>query len=226
MYDLRVEVQEVRGFCDLPHRPGDYFEVRAGKLFVPAGKFVCIWALSAMLPMLAAKEREIVEPNDWMPHTDLVTCPDPNGRVVWRVRRVRAGAVAAEHADSGRLVPRMLVEEGRCNSCGACVQACPSVPALIRLPGPLVCRQCGVARCVTACPQGALSRHEATRAVRADHERCTGCGECAGVCAFGGPLLLEGKAWVCDLCGGSPACAAACPTGALIWSRGGIRGAR
>ncbi|OGS68983.1 MAG: hypothetical protein A2Y96_00010 [Firmicutes bacterium RBG_13_65_8] len=229
MYTLRVEVTEVRGFCDLPHRPGDYFEVRAGRLFVPEGKFVCIWALGAMLPMLVAKEREIAETNDWLPRTDLITCPDPEGRVVWRVRQVerrtgqdrpRGAAVETEHAAASgtRDRPaRMSVDGGLCDGCGKCVEACPQEPPAVRLPGPAVCRQCGVAPCVEACPNSALSRHPDTMAVLVDRSRCEGCGACVDACALSGVVIAAGKAVICDLCGGNPRCVQACGCGALGW---------
>jgi uncharacterized repeat protein (TIGR04076 family) len=226
VYTLRVEVAEVRGFCDLPHRPGDYFEVRAGRLFVPEGKFVCIWALGAMLPMLAAKEREIAEANDWLPRTDLITCPDPDGRVVWRVRQVgrRAGqdrpsgaTVETAHpaaASDGRPA-RMFVDERLCNGCGKCVEVCPLDPPAVRLPGPAVCRQCGVAPCVEACPNSALSRHPDTMAVLVDRSRCEGCGLCVDACALSGVVIAGGIATICDLCGGNPRCVQACDCAAL-----------
>jgi len=42
MVDLKVVVEEVRGFCDLPMKPGDYFEVRGGAIVIPEGeRFAC-----------------------------------------------------------------------------------------------------------------------------------------------------------------------------------------
>ena len=37
MYDLRIVVEEIKGFCDLPMEVGDYFEVHAGRIIVPPG---------------------------------------------------------------------------------------------------------------------------------------------------------------------------------------------
>jgi carbon-monoxide dehydrogenase iron sulfur subunit len=50
-----------------------------------------------------------------------------------------------------------------------------------------------------------------------DAARCESCGQCALACPHGA-LRLHPKTdhpLVCDLCGGDPACVAACVTGAL-----------
>ena len=88
MYRLRVIVEEIKGFCDLPMRVGDYFEVDGGSLLVPPGQRVCIWALQSLIPFLTAKQRNIVDDNDWVPTTSKISCPDPNGVVIYKVIRV------------------------------------------------------------------------------------------------------------------------------------------
>jgi len=88
LYNLRVIVEEVRGFCDLPMAPGDYFEVRGGRITIPAGKHMCLWAMSSLLPMLPAKQRNVLEENDWLPSTSHMCCPDPNGQVIFRIERI------------------------------------------------------------------------------------------------------------------------------------------
>ncbi|MEL6273135.1 MAG: TIGR04076 family protein, partial [Chloroflexota bacterium] len=47
----------------------------------------CIYALSAVLPLLAAKQRELAE-NDWMERDSLIACPDPDERLIMRVERI------------------------------------------------------------------------------------------------------------------------------------------
>lgn len=234
MYDLRVEVAEIRGFCDLPHRVGDWFEVRNGRLHIPDGKYVCIWALGSLLPMLPAKERRVAESNDWLPRVQLLTCPDPNGLVIWRItqipRRESEGlslrddqsgpaenvTVSGVETASGRLA----INRELCTGCGECVSACPLTPVRVRLPGPEVCCQCGVAKCVEACSRGALRRGRGGRTVEVDPVLCDGCGSCAQACAFGGPLIEDAQAWFCDLCGGDPRCASACKNGAIAYLSG------
>jgi carbon-monoxide dehydrogenase iron sulfur subunit len=83
MQDLKVEVKEIQGFCDTIE-VGDYFIVRGGRISIPEGHF-CYWALNSILPLLPAKQRKLDEPDDWMPTTWEVMCPDPKGRVIMRM---------------------------------------------------------------------------------------------------------------------------------------------
>lgn len=256
MYDLRIVVEEVRGFCDLPLKPGDYVEVKGGRLHLPDGKFFCIWALQALMPMIPAKQRHIVEENDWLPDTQRMVCPDPDGQVIFRFERVPCGdspaelggaaargGVSAQGAPrpAGRAEPpdRLLVSEPACSGCRACELACsfaheriysPETARIIVLKDeaagldrPSVCRQCGVARCVQACSEAALTRDPATHAVLVDAGRCSGCGACVEACPFEAVRLstATGRPLICDLCGGTPACAEQCPTGAVVYGRAG-----
>lgn len=85
MKPLLVRVKEIKGVCT-NHAVGDCFRVDNGKLSFPGrNKHVCIYALSSLLPLIPAKQRNIVEENDWLPRTRLVQCPDPNGIVVWEI---------------------------------------------------------------------------------------------------------------------------------------------
>lgn len=223
MYDLRVEVAAIHGFCDMPHRVGDFFEVRSGRLHIPDGKYVCLWALSALLPVLPAKERKIAEANDWLPRVEYFSCPDPNGRVIWKITQVpQDGALPAE-TPAGTSIGRLAIQPRLCTECGACVAACPQSPSRVRLPGPVVCCQCGVAKCIPACSRGALTRGADGRVVLVDATRCDGCGDCLAACPYQAIEVVGGKAVLCDLCqqvGEDPRCVAACPAGALTLVRG------
>jgi carbon-monoxide dehydrogenase iron sulfur subunit len=65
MRKLIVKVKEIKGKCDIM-KIGDYFILDGGKLILPdKNKHVCIYALSSLLPLLPAKQRNIVEPEDW-----------------------------------------------------------------------------------------------------------------------------------------------------------------
>lgn len=248
MYDLRVEVEEVKGFCDLPMRPGDYFEVRGGRIYLGEGRFMCLWALQSLLPMLPLKQREIAEENDWVPHTSRLACPDPNGRVIFRI--IRTGP---EDSDGRRLsaeqtgdIPlRLLVDSDLCSGCRECEEACISkhagAPAAdvarvwvdshpSRGTGPgtgtvrvHACRQCGNARCVEACAYSALHRDPSTKAVILAAESCTGCGACAEACSFGAVRfdIQTSLPLFCDLCGGEPLCVVRCAPKALRFGRAG-----
>lgn len=87
IYDLRVTVDSIEGRSVCGMQVGDYFELReSSKLRIPEGKHFCIYALSAVLPLLAAKQRELAA-NDWLEQDSLVTCPDPEERLIMRIER-------------------------------------------------------------------------------------------------------------------------------------------
>ncbi|MGD9145501.1 MAG: TIGR04076 family protein [Anaerolineae bacterium] len=92
MYELKVAVTKVMGACtaDPPMKPGDYFMVRDGDIRIPEGGYICMWALQSILPLITPKEREIAEPQDqdWMWRVHHAQCPDPKGRVVFKIERV------------------------------------------------------------------------------------------------------------------------------------------
>ena len=92
MYELKVTVTKVLGTCTAapPMKPGDYFTVRDGDIRIPEGGYICLWALQSILPMLPAKERNIVEAegDDWMWRVHYAQCPDPDGRVIFEIERV------------------------------------------------------------------------------------------------------------------------------------------
>ena len=48
-------------------------------------KHICIYALSSLLPLLPAKQRNIDEKDDWLPEVFEIECPDPQGRVIWEI---------------------------------------------------------------------------------------------------------------------------------------------
>jgi uncharacterized repeat protein (TIGR04076 family) len=87
LWDLRVTVQAVEGrpVCGLA--VGDYFELTgSSRLTIPAGHHFCIYALAAVMPLLAAKQRDLPA-DDWLEHESLVACPDPDERLVMKVER-------------------------------------------------------------------------------------------------------------------------------------------
>ncbi len=93
MYELKVTVTKVLGTCTAnpPLKPGDYFTVRDGDIRIPEGGYICLWALQSILPLLPAKERNIVEDkeDDWIWRVHHAQCPDPKGRVIFKIERVR-----------------------------------------------------------------------------------------------------------------------------------------
>ena len=88
LYDLRVTVTAIEGRSVCSMQVGDYFELtESNKLRIPAGKHFCVYALSAVLPLLAAKQRELAA-GDWLERDSLVACPDPDERLIMKVERI------------------------------------------------------------------------------------------------------------------------------------------
>ena len=88
LYDLRVEVVAPPGakiWCNA--EPGDHFELRGEMLYLPPGQGFSIYSLAAIMPLLAAKQRE-THPNDWMTSDAEVACPDPNCPSRFRITRL------------------------------------------------------------------------------------------------------------------------------------------
>jgi uncharacterized repeat protein (TIGR04076 family) len=111
LYELKVSVTKVLGECtaDPPMKPGDYFTVRDGDIRIPGEGFICLYALQSLLPLITPKEREILEKKDedWMWRVHHAQCPDPKGRVIFKIERM--GKVDKEAEEAG---PAGDVEEG------------------------------------------------------------------------------------------------------------------
>jgi len=87
LWNLRVVVDQVGGKCTSGMRPGDFFILRSGRLYIPARRHFCLYALQATLPFLAAKQRTL-EDGDWLKEESRVICPDPAGNVIMRIESV------------------------------------------------------------------------------------------------------------------------------------------
>jgi Fe-S-cluster-containing hydrogenase component 2 len=87
---------------------------------------------------------------------------------------------------------------------------------------PFTCLQCAEAWCMQACPVNAITIDPVFGAKIVLTPTCVGCHLCTIACPFGTVFTLPGtdQAAKCNLCGGQPACAAACPTGAIEWVEG------
>ena len=87
LYDLRVTVVSIEGESVCGMQVGDYFELtESSRLRLPPGQHFCVYALASVLPFLAAKQREL-EANDWLARDSLITCPDPEERLVLQIER-------------------------------------------------------------------------------------------------------------------------------------------
>lgn len=84
---------------------------------------------------------------------------------------------------------------------------------------PYTCTQCAEAWCMAACPVEAIKLDKSTGAKVVLEDTCVGCKVYLIACPFGTVNYMAdvGKVQKCDLCGGDPACAKACPTGAITY---------
>jgi uncharacterized repeat protein (TIGR04076 family) len=88
LFDLRVIVERIDGRSVCGLKPGDYFEVtESSQIRIPPSGHFCIYALSAILPLLPAVQRRLAE-DDWLEQDTLVACPDPDERLLMRIERV------------------------------------------------------------------------------------------------------------------------------------------
>ena len=135
----------------------------------------------------------------------------------------------------GAMVRALQIFPDRCTGCMQCELGCswaktetfrPSA-SLIRVPifdeeasyAPYTCVQCAEAWCMTVCPTSAITVDRQTGAKVVLESRCIGCHLCTLACPFGTVFTEPGSglATKCDLCGGRPACVAACPTAAITF---------
>lgn len=88
LYDLRVTVVAIEGRSVCGLQVGDYFELTEScRLRIPPDKHFCVYALSSVLPLLAAKQRQLAM-GDWLERDSLVACPDPDERLIMQIERI------------------------------------------------------------------------------------------------------------------------------------------
>ena len=87
LFDLKVEVIASDKPMVCGHKAGDYFLVVGENLIFPENCAFSMYALSALLPLLPAKQRAL-EVNDWMLSDNIVACPDPNCGGRFKITRI------------------------------------------------------------------------------------------------------------------------------------------
>jgi carbon-monoxide dehydrogenase iron sulfur subunit len=125
------------------------------------------------------------------------------------------------------------VDPSKCTGCGICEYSCTlekeentinpirSRIRVVRMTPmfnfALACRFCEDAKCVTACPEKALTQSEKTGIIMVKEKKCKGCDWCVQACPHGGISINSetGIAVACDLCEGEPKCVEFCPEEAL-----------
>jgi Fe-S-cluster-containing hydrogenase component 2 len=125
----------------------------------------------------------------------------------------------------------VFCEPDKCTGCKICEVVCSVVkekninPNLSRIHvvriDPLAmmaitCQGCDEAPCVKTCPNKAISSSEEGN-VMLDERKCSFCGWCIQSCPFGAIIFHPSRAFICDLCGGTPKCVEHCPKKALIF---------
>ena len=134
----------------------------------------------------------------------------------------------------GKSYSTIRFEAKACDGCGKCMTACAQAKAgvddlarsrihIVADPAGkgwevAMCRQCGDPKCVMTCPSGALTKSISSGVIDWAVDKCVDCLLCTVGCAFGGIAWDHAESHVakCDKCeGGEPACAQACPTGAI-----------
>jgi len=91
---------------------------------------------------------------------------------------------------------------------------------------PVVCRQCPKPKCVSSCPEGALSQDAGLQVPVLEASKCNLCRACLEACPFGAIFYdeEEKQLLLCDLCGGDPMCVKFCrhyphhPHAALVYA--------
>jgi len=95
LYNLKVEVVASNRPMVCGHNVGDYFLVIGEDIVFPENRSFSMYALSALLPLLPAKQRQL-HPNDWMLSDSLIACPDPNCGALFKITRI--GSQTFSHA--------------------------------------------------------------------------------------------------------------------------------
>jgi uncharacterized repeat protein (TIGR04076 family) len=86
LYDLHVEVVGEQKEFVCSHHVGDGFDVVGENLIFSKTMNFSLYALSALLPLIPAKQRQ-THKSDWMTTDAEVACPDPNCMARFRITR-------------------------------------------------------------------------------------------------------------------------------------------
>ncbi len=132
----------------------------------------------------------------------------------------------------------LVLSPDKCDGCKECEKACIKAhPNSVAASRPrlkidqadgtrhkmTVCVHCETCPPSDVCPSALLEFHGETKNWTLDEQRCFACMACIPRCPYEG-IFFEGQfgvetAYICDLCGGDPACIKACPKGALSLDR-------
>lgn len=85
---LRVTVERIDGYCNLPMLVGDYIIVDGSRLIIPEDQHMCLWALQSMMPIFPFLQRIESSKEDWTGKANQFCCPDPKDLVHYRIERM------------------------------------------------------------------------------------------------------------------------------------------
>ena len=89
MPKIKVTVEKIDGYCNLPMQIGNYFFVEDSKLTVPEGQHICIFALQSMMPLFPLLNvKDELDKTHWIKKIKTIVCPDPEGLVRFRLEIV------------------------------------------------------------------------------------------------------------------------------------------
>lgn len=86
LYNLDVSIVATSKPFICSHQEGHAFDVIGENIVFKKGAKFSQYALSALLPLLPAKQRE-THPNDWMTSDAEIACPDPHCGAIFRITR-------------------------------------------------------------------------------------------------------------------------------------------
>ncbi|NHJ49653.1 MAG: TIGR04076 family protein [Asgard group archaeon] len=83
---IKVTVEKIDGYCNLPMLVGDHFFIKNSKIIIPDGKHICLWALQSMMPIFPVlTSKKTLEKEHWINNLNHMSCPDPKGKVHYRL---------------------------------------------------------------------------------------------------------------------------------------------
>ncbi len=89
MAKIKITVERIEGYCNLNMLVGDQIYIEGSKLTIPEGKYMCMWALQAMMPVFPIlNEKSSLPDEHWVKKVKHFSCPDPKGRVIYRLEVV------------------------------------------------------------------------------------------------------------------------------------------
>lgn len=89
MTKIKVTVERIDGYCNLPMLVGDCFYIEGSKLSIPDGKYICMWALQSMMPVFPIfQEKDKLDDEHWVKQVKHFSCPDPKGLVQYRLELI------------------------------------------------------------------------------------------------------------------------------------------